>query len=130
MCLPPYERWLHVGEAIFGAGVIDAVSWFIYVKQDASKSSFWTWPGIVGAACIVAGLAFLVFGFFMKEGEMSSDVKQSKPMEDNGLMRERIGYRLRGNSSSRIWNAHIRNQDVAFDVSDDATLEDKDTVIE
>jgi hypothetical protein len=128
--LPSYDRWLLLGGPVFGAGVLAVVGWYIYVKQDTSKPSFWSWLGIVSVVCIAAGSAFLIFGFFMKESKMSSDSEQSKPAEGSSPARERIGYRLSGRSKSKIRNAHIRNQDVAFDVSDDATLEDKDTVIE
>ena len=133
MRLPSYDRWLLVGTAIFGAGVLVSFGWFTYVRQEAPEPSFWSWPGIVGMVATAVGLALLAFGFFKpKEREMSSDSAQPKPSEDSAEppLRERIGYRLSDRAKSKTRNANIRNQDVAFDVRDDATLDDEGTKIE
>jgi hypothetical protein len=42
----------------------------------------------------------------------------------------RIGYRLRGRANVQSERPRIRNQDIAFDVDEDAKLHDKDTDIE
>jgi hypothetical protein len=129
--LPSYDRWLLVGGAIFAAGVLVAFSWFIYVHE-ALGASFWAWPGSVGVAGTGVGFALLVFGFFKPtEEKMSSGTEQSNSEEENSApVGERIGYRLSGRAKSKTRNAYIRNQDVAFDVSDDATLDDEGTTIE
>jgi hypothetical protein len=131
MRLPSYDRWLLVGGAIFAAGVLVAISWFIYV-QGALGTSFWAWPGSVGIAGTVVGLALLALGFFKPtEEKMSSGTEQSNSEEgNNASVKERVGYRLSGRAKSKTRNAHIRNQDVAFDVGDDAILDDEGTRIE
>ena len=132
MRLPSYDRWLLAGTAIFGAGVLVAFGWLIYVQQEVPKPSFWSWPGVVGIAATAVGFVLLAFGFFKpKEREMPSGTEQSKQSEDSAEpIQERIGYRLSDRAKSKTRNAHIRNQDVAFDVRDDATLDDEGTKIE
>jgi hypothetical protein len=60
------DRWLAVGGAIFGAGALLAISWLVYAAQ--SKTGFWSWPGITGAAATAIGFVGLVVGFVMPEG--------------------------------------------------------------
>jgi hypothetical protein len=51
-------RWLALGSAILGVGGLLVVSWLVYAIQ--SKTSFWSWPGIVGVT--VAGIGFVALG--------------------------------------------------------------------
>lgn len=58
-------RWLALGGAILGVGALLAVSWLIYAIQ--SKTSFWSWPGILGVAVAGVGLVALAVGFVMPD---------------------------------------------------------------
>jgi hypothetical protein len=69
------DRWLAVGGAIFGAGVLLAVSWLIYALQ--SKTSFWSWPGITGVTMTGVGFVALVVGFVMPKDEDQAATQQS-----------------------------------------------------
>lgn len=129
MRFPSYDRWLSLGVAFFPIGATIDVTWYVYTY--GTKTSFWTWIGIFGTFCAVAGLVMLMLGFFLRSDEK---VNTSDPVAEEGqdrkIRQERIGYRLSGNAKSRSHNAHISHMDVAFDVRDNAEQTDTDTRIE
>jgi hypothetical protein len=70
-------RLLSVGGSLFGAGVVIAVGWLVYVDQD--HISFWSWLGILGVVIGRLGLIILVAGWVIpdkNEGEITPLVKQ------------------------------------------------------
>jgi len=77
-------RWTALGSAILGVGALLAISWLIYAIQ--GKTSFWSWPGIVGVAVAGVGLVILVVGFFIPDDEKPESKKQAPPQ-----MRQRGG---------------------------------------
>jgi hypothetical protein len=67
-------RWLAMGSALFGAGVLLAVSWLVYARQ--SHVGFWGWPGTVGVVVAGVGFVALVVGFLMPKEDGGASVEQ------------------------------------------------------
>jgi hypothetical protein len=67
-------RWLAVGSALFGAGVLLVVGWLVYVSSN--HTSFWSWEGTLGVALSAIGALMLVIGFVMPKDESSVHLVQ------------------------------------------------------
>lgn len=67
-------RWLMIGSAALGVGVLQAIGWLIYAIQ--SKTNFWPWPGVTGVAIAGIGLVALVLGFVIPEDEKRKFIRQ------------------------------------------------------
>jgi hypothetical protein len=67
-------RWIAVGSAILGAGVLLAVSWFVYVRQ--AHEGFWSWPGMLGVIITGVGFAMLLVGFVMPKEDSEAPIRQ------------------------------------------------------
>ena len=65
------SRWIAVGSALLGVGVLIAVSWLVYVRQ--AHEGFWSWLGTAGVIVAGVGLVMLITGFLMpKDNEMET----------------------------------------------------------
>jgi hypothetical protein len=118
-----------VGTALASVGVTADITWYVYT--DSTKGQFWSWIGITGTSCIAVGAAMLAIGFFMQsDKETGTPELSTVEGEEPKVHQERIGYRLSGRAKARPHNAHISDQDVAFDVTDDADLADENSRIE
>jgi hypothetical protein len=53
----------------------------------------------------------------------------SDPVSEVDAARERVAYRVSNRGKASPVRAHIRNQDVAFDIRDDGEVEDTDSDI-
>lgn len=131
MRFPSYDRWLLVGGPVIGAAsaVPLVVPWLV---PSSSKLPFWSWPRYVFLAMVVIGTTMLVIGFFMRDGRQADPDPSNQPVPDGptSAQPERIGYRVSGHAQAKTRNAHISGQRVAFDLSDDAHLDDEGTIID
>lgn len=57
-------RWMALGTAILGAGVLVWITWLVLRP---SGQHFWSWVGIVGVALSVVGATVLIVGFVMPD---------------------------------------------------------------
>ena len=110
------------------------------------RTPWWVWPGVA-----VAAIFFVVALFFfavplvkrsrpaselvgtqapaVEEGTKPDPEVAAESVREAGVARERVGYRVSGRGKARPVRAHIRNQDVAFDVRDDGEVDDTDSDI-
>jgi hypothetical protein len=119
----------------------------LVVAEHYKRTTWWVWLGVAGAAIFfVVALYFFVVPLLGKrsrstgkpvatqapatqEGIKPDHEMGDAPVSEAEAARERIGYRVSGRGKARPVRAHIRNQDVAFDVRDDGEVDDIDSTI-
>jgi hypothetical protein len=92
--------------------------------------------GAVGVAIVPFTLVLTLGGVWADRARSrreNVDRVDTEPVSPGGgsidAAKGRVGYRLRGNAKVQSERPRIRNQDVAFDVSDHAQLHDRDADI-
>lgn len=88
------------------------------------RTGFFSLLGILALAVTALGFLLLIVGFFIRDrGEKPTPRSSGDSAEGTGSS-QRIGYKIHGRGQVKSRNARIRNQDVAFDVGDDADLDE------
>lgn len=70
-----HDRYLAVGAALAGLGGAGALAFYIYAREKSEP--FWGWQSSLAVVVLAVGLAFLAFGFFVRD-EASAPRQQQK----------------------------------------------------